>query len=311
MEKNNKCMFSNDPADTVEHVIPRWLQRKFNLQDKTYSLPNGTSLKYKNAVAPASSIENGNFGIIEDRIANGNASEDEIFLWALKIHVGLIHISSNLKFDIRDPKSPKFWDVDDFGKDVWLFQKLYGVWKKGGRITPSPFGTVIKIRSLMSESEFDFVHNIQSRTLLIKVGRDIIFVCFLDKGFVKKSRFDVKFEQHRDALMRFKEEEKERYELRCFVTQRVWACEASYFNYRLPKKFTFVASDRSFVSPLSILQKVKNEDEQELRCFCTSFGLRLEKYHEKYANAYSNITTDEHNDMVIKNLTSYRSEKSS
>lgn len=301
-------MFSNAQADTVEHVIPKWLQRKFNLQEQSYHLPNGTTLKYKNAVAPASSEENAQFGKIEEKIANGSASHDEIYLWALKIHVGLIYISSNLKFDIRDPKSPKFWDANDFSKDIWLFRQLYKIWKNGGRTTPSPFGTVFKMKSLLPEDQFDLVHNLQSRTLLIKIGGEIIFVCFFDKGFLAKKNFNAKLEEHRSRIGP-KTENNQNYELECFTTQRVWACEASYVNYRLPKKFSFTITNNSFISPISSLVRLREENKNELESFCRSFGLILVQYNKNAANTYANITTDEYNDMVRENMSTYISWK--
>ena len=42
------CLFSGIQPDTEEHVIPDWLQRRFNLKRQTYRLPNETGLDYLN-----------------------------------------------------------------------------------------------------------------------------------------------------------------------------------------------------------------------------------------------------------------------
>ena len=293
----NGCLFSNEPTDTVEHVIPRWLQRKFSLQELTYSLPNGTQLKYKNAVVPATSRDNSKFGEIEDKISNGTASDEEIYLWAFKIHVGLIYISSNLKFNIRNPNSPKFWDVNDFGRDVWLFQQLYKVWQNGGKTTPSPFGTVLKFKSLGPETDFDLAHNIESRTLFINIGSQVIFVSFFDKGFIRRSGFIKGVDYHRKEIAKVNRDVVEDFNYLCFVKQRIWVCEASYLSLRLQKKFTIIATDNYLVSPLSSLQKPRSENKEELEIFCRSFGLNLVEYNKNSANTYANITTDEYSSL--------------
>ena len=42
----------NDENSTVEHVIPKWLQREFNLWDQKITLLNGTLFPYKNLTIP-------------------------------------------------------------------------------------------------------------------------------------------------------------------------------------------------------------------------------------------------------------------
>ena len=47
-----ECMFSGEVADSEEHVIPRWLQRRFGLWEQEVLLPNQTTFRYANAKVP-------------------------------------------------------------------------------------------------------------------------------------------------------------------------------------------------------------------------------------------------------------------
>ena len=126
-----KCLFSGEETSSEEHVVPRWMQRRFSLANQTYNLPNGTPIAYRNAKVPAAQAHNTKFGEIEDRLSRGVATLQEIYLWAFKIHVGLIHRSASLRIDIRSPSAPNFWKLEGFGQEIWLFQKLYAIWAAG------------------------------------------------------------------------------------------------------------------------------------------------------------------------------------
>ena len=101
-----KCIFTGKEADTFEHVIPSWLQSRFGLAEETMFIPNGTTLKYKHHRVPADKDANQLFGTIEDRISRGILKPEEVYLWALKIHIGCIYRDASLRFDIKDPSSP-------------------------------------------------------------------------------------------------------------------------------------------------------------------------------------------------------------
>jgi hypothetical protein len=108
------CMFRGQETSTEEHVLPRLLQKRFALQNGTYSLPNSTTVAYRNAKVPAAQQHNARFGEIEDKLSRGAASLQEIYPWAFKVHVRLIHRNASLRIDIRSPISPCFWKLEGF-----------------------------------------------------------------------------------------------------------------------------------------------------------------------------------------------------
>ena len=137
-----KCIFTGKDADSAEHVIPLWLQGRFNLSEQTLRIPNGTTLKYKHHRVPADIEANNRFGVIENHISRGSFDPAEVYLWALKIHIGCVYRDASLLFDVKDPSSPFILDVSNFAHDVWLFQQIFQNWSNGGTTYPSPFGSV-------------------------------------------------------------------------------------------------------------------------------------------------------------------------
>jgi hypothetical protein len=98
-----ECIFTGKDADSSEHVIPLWLQTRFNLSEQTLIIPNGTTLKYKHHRVPADTEANNRFGVIENRISRGIFDPAEVYLWALKIHIGCVYRDASLRFDVKRP----------------------------------------------------------------------------------------------------------------------------------------------------------------------------------------------------------------
>lgn len=270
------CMFSGEAADSKEHIIPAWMQRRFNLANQTHMLPNGTTIRYALATVPVAAAHNARFGEIEDRIANGRASDQDIYLWAFKIHIGLIYRNSNLKLNIRSPSSPKFWSLTSFEDEIWLFQQLYAVWAQDGDIQPNPFGSVIRVPAFDLSAPFDFIHNMQAETVMFQLGGELIFVALYDQGRLSRSNIGKMIEHHRGVIAAMPE--KERAEA-AFVGHRVWACEASYALFRTPLKgLSFIKTETSFHALPSAAPQMRPANKDELEQFCQSFGLELARF---------------------------------
>ena len=281
-------MFSGEEVSSEEHVLPRWMQKRFSLANQLYHLPNGATLAYKNAKVPAAQEHNAKFGEIENRLSRGKASLQEIYLWAFKVHIGLIYRNASLRVDIRSPSSPNFWTLDGFGQEIWLFQSLYKVWSNGGEISPDPFGTVLLMPALTPKPSFDFIHNIQSGTLFFQLGDYVIFVSLYDRARAMTSNINSQFEYHRNRISSLPEKDKED---QAFIAQRVWASECAYFIYRSTGGISFISSEEKFVAipPLS-WPETRPSDEDEYREFCRSFGLNLERFGGEVNHLYRNIT---------------------
>jgi hypothetical protein len=79
-----ECMFSGEAADNHEHVLPKWLQRRFDLWNQEVILPNQTTFRYTKAKIPVKSEHNGEFGKIETKMSEGNFTLQEAYLWAFE-----------------------------------------------------------------------------------------------------------------------------------------------------------------------------------------------------------------------------------
>ena len=73
----DECMFSGEAADSAEHVIPKWFQRRFNLWDQDLVIPTGTSSPYRQVKIPVKEEHNAPFAAIEASIARDDFSMQE------------------------------------------------------------------------------------------------------------------------------------------------------------------------------------------------------------------------------------------
>ena len=147
------CVFCGRPADTVEHVIPKWLQNHFNLFDQKLQLWNDTTIPYRQAVAPACLRCNGTrFAPLENRIREGHALQRDYYLWALKISYCLSHIDSRLLLDRAKPQAGPLipYEVaDDTGRLArHAFESLDS---PTFRFRPDPFGSVMFMETTRDE----------------------------------------------------------------------------------------------------------------------------------------------------------------
>ena len=100
---------------TVEHIIPKWLQRKFDLWNKELILLNDTSIKYKNLTIPCCKNCNNILSKkIEKPIMTGvtqgydqfvQIDEHIIFQWLNKISYGFLYKELSLKENLSDKNS--------------------------------------------------------------------------------------------------------------------------------------------------------------------------------------------------------------
>jgi hypothetical protein len=162
------CLFCGGPTDGLhpEHVIPQWMQAKFNLANRRLLLPNRTSMPMARVKVPACERHNKIFGKIEDRLARGAASPMEIFLWGLKVRAGLWYLDSRLRHDQAEPESGPLQTLvtDDpvalqERRELVLtqFRDTAHIWHTGGTFCPTPPGSVFDLPS--RSPDFMFVHH--------------------------------------------------------------------------------------------------------------------------------------------------------
>jgi hypothetical protein len=264
------------------------MQKRFGLSEQTYHLPNATRIRYKHAKIPVAKEHNEKFGTIENKISNLSASSQEIMLWALKIHIGLLFKNSSLKFDMKN-NSKTFWDIKDFGEEVSMFRLLYDVWANNGQFNPDPFGTVYVADAITPHSQgaFDFIHEITSGTIFFQLEDKIIFVSPWDQGDGMRLNFKDNLSRfHRPHVLSLQVDEQQE---AAITGQRVWACETSYLLLLRRRAFSFIKADNKLtLIPSAFPASPRAPSENELRRFCRSFGLELLNYgYDKgQGNAY-------------------------
>ncbi len=181
-----------------EHVIPDWVLRKFNLFDRTLTLPNGTTIKYSRYKVPCceecnslmglqieqriSAVVNSGPQAIRDHIANGNSLE--FFVW-----LGLIFLKTHLKdrdFRIeRDRRQP-----DDKIGDLYDWETLHHIhcivrcFVNGAHLDKDVFGSLgaFAAKSEASLDEFDYADLFAAQTMLLRLGEVVLITTFNDAG---------------------------------------------------------------------------------------------------------------------------------
>jgi hypothetical protein len=283
-----ECMFSGEEPDNEEHVIPRWLQSRYNLWTETLFIPNATRLQYRYVKVPVRSSDNTRFGEIENRISQGLYDPREVYLWALKIHIGLLFRDASLKFDRSIPDSPMIWDMSNFAAEVQAFRMHYGVWAANGKFDPNPLGTVHILDALTPEPEFDLVHDAWSGTVVVQLGDKLIYVSLWDQGDGYYANLLQSWHHyHEPNVHNAPAEQKARM---AHAAHRVWACETSYWLWRQRRGFNFVASPDSFtLIPPLFRRQGKPSEEAQLGQFCRTFGLRLRKFTGEVGNHFETV----------------------
>lgn len=223
-----------------------WLQRRLNLTNKTLYLPNGTKLPYKYAKVPAKREHNERFSRIEKRISEGNFDPMEVYLWAFKIHLGLIYRDSTLNWDVRDPHSRKIFEKRNFESDIFLFQSLYRAWANGGNIDPAPFGSVFVIDSPTAHDSFDLIHCLLTGTVAIDIGTKFILVLLWDQNFAASSNaLSMWNDFHLKAVL--EEPEGDARHASGYLAAHAWTAEVSYYAHRHSRSFATMCSESSVI----------------------------------------------------------------
>jgi hypothetical protein len=285
-------MFSGGVPDSVEHVVPRWLQRRFDLWNQALVLPNGTTLPYRQVTVPVARAHNAKFGAIESRISQGDLIADELYLWALKIHIGLLYRDARLRVRQSDPTSSTLLDLSVFSSEVLFFRQVYDVWRSGLKTKPFPFGSTIVLKVPELADRFDFFHSLATGVVGICLGKAFLLVFLWDQGDALRTNIVQVFRDHHLQLIRnAKPEEKE---ATAYMALHAWACESAYYLWRNRRAINYLRTENG----LTLGHAVKKErhrptDEQTYRNVCRGFGLKLEKYNGEVNNLYSQWIADD------------------
>jgi hypothetical protein len=114
---NNRCFYCGKlvrGTKSREHVFPRWLQKKFQLENQKLTLLNGTTIMYKQLTVPCCiRCNNVHLSRLENRVkrllfecplSEARRHLDQFFIWVIKILLAIIYAERMLPLDRRRPK---------------------------------------------------------------------------------------------------------------------------------------------------------------------------------------------------------------
>lgn len=185
------CVFCGQPGDTKEHIIPRWLQKHFDLKDQHLQMINKTKNQYCRVIVPACKKCNSEiFSRLESKVRLGTATEQEYYLWALKIRYCLSVIDSSLPEDRAKPeKGPMLLEqFSTIGHD-FIKHAFTHLTEDKFFFRPYPFGSVFVLNNPSQDGGFGLVdvsHPHWALTIALPNNR-ILSVLFTDRGLVKRS----------------------------------------------------------------------------------------------------------------------------
>lgn len=178
-----------------EHVIPKWLQKRFDLWDDKLVLLNGSFLPYRNLRVPACAKCNGEIlssteGCVSRLsaadISNWTASDSyEVGRWMAKILLGFLYKEATLLRDRRNPALGTIFPPHAMD-EMFLLHLLVQSWRKKIQFrtlhTQHPFTLyVYPLSRDPNYGEFNLSTNIFGKSICMRFG-DLGFAFVGDGG---------------------------------------------------------------------------------------------------------------------------------
>lgn len=268
-----ECMFSGEEADSDEHVIPKWLQRRFNLSNQEVILPNQTTFRYAKAKIPVKTEHNGEFGKIESKMSQGRFTLQEAYLWALKIHIGMMWLDSRLRRERKEPGPTTILNGADFSQQVLMFRELYKNWRNGGTTFPSPFGSVFLLDGALMPNEFDFFHCMISGALGISIDNRFLFVLLWDRA--EGMQGCALRDWYRTHRPRIESSANEHRRQTIYMARHVWACEVAHELSLWWRPFRFREQSNVITATPSVESRTRKQVDPQVHArVCHSFSLK-------------------------------------
>jgi len=210
---NNHCFLCGKKLTrtnrTIEHIFPKWLLNRFSLWEQTLTLPNLTTIKYKQIKIPCCKDCNNAFlGAIENRIEKASSKGYKyfnklprkiIFLWLLKIYYELRFMDLRLLLDQKDNQQGTI-----INKEILEEYRMCHLFLQAVRIKvkihkPCPWSIfIVPVQKYdKKELDFDFRDNSFFLTIAIRMGDIGIIACLQDNNtqYQMFSRYFTKFKK--------------------------------------------------------------------------------------------------------------------
>ncbi|GEJ45260.1 hypothetical protein [Chryseobacterium sp. ON_d1] len=202
------CFCTLDKSNSSkEHVIPKWLFKKFNHNDDGIKLGNHTNLRYKQLTIPAckncnnsilSQIEEAFISILDNSFKNLSLAEELIIAqWTLKIMLGTILKEMSLEKDIKKV-GEKILSFDQVKELLPLFILLHSIFYETELKNRKPWS--LFITSFETEN-YDYHSHSFFKTASFKFGKIGFIITFDDSSFYQIAAQNFEFNKLSD--MRF------------------------------------------------------------------------------------------------------------
>ncbi|MBI5385670.1 MAG: hypothetical protein HZA90_13410 [Verrucomicrobia bacterium] len=192
------CFFCAQPihakTSTEEHVIPRWVQQRFNLWNKRLTLLNGTTINYKHLTVPCCiDCNTQRLQPIESKLSAatlvGSAAvrdigRESLFVWLGKIVYGLLYKQTQLPAKRALADSPPIMSargILDFQKDIYFLQFARGEVRFPNGLPASIFVFETQAGD-HPDLQWDYCDSIPTLVVGVKVGKVGIVAVLRDGG---------------------------------------------------------------------------------------------------------------------------------
>lgn len=192
----DKCFLCGNmlgDENSAEHIIPKWLQHKYDLWNKKIVLLNQTEIPYKQLTIPCcKSCNNESLGQVEKEIQTASNTGFQqfntldslrIFQWVGKIYYGLLFKELSLNADRRNPAQGKITTPDLLERYKTLHMLLQSVrrpFEFSGSLPWSIF--VVEMLEFGDNRDFDYADNFYALTFAIRFGEIGIIAHLQDNG---------------------------------------------------------------------------------------------------------------------------------
>lgn len=179
-----------------EHVIPEWVLRKFNLFNRTITLPNGGAVKYGRFKVPCcqdcnslmgrqieeriSKVVNAGPEAVQKHIADGNGLEFFVWLGLIFLKVHLKDREFRIHQDLREPDD-KIGDLHDW-QALHHMHCLVRCFVNGATLEKEVFGSLGAFAAKTEgwREEFDYGDIVDAQTMLLRLGNVVLITTFND-----------------------------------------------------------------------------------------------------------------------------------
>lgn len=182
---------------TQEHVIPKWLLRRFDLWDRSLNLLNGSDIPYRQLTVPCCNRCNTQgLANLEGQIQRAVDSGYEavkgldslaLFQWCGKIFFGIIFREMSLLADRANPSAGSITTPELLKGYSNLHGFLQSIYREAEFIGRRPFSVLVANLHRYEPEPFDFVDNLPLMVVGFRLGKIGIIVSLQDSGIAEET----------------------------------------------------------------------------------------------------------------------------